>query len=149
VSHPSIFATTSPVSCLLCSPQFSRAMRYVKFMSLVALATSDGVSVCDHLARSAAFVVVEIVDGREVGRKLRTRGTEACGNHASFVQMLNGCDAVICGGIGQGAAVSLAANGVESLVAPTFAGAPIADALRAWIEGRLATSDERVCLCSH
>jgi hypothetical protein len=66
-------------------------------MTRIAIATSDGVSVCDHLARS--------------------------GNHAAFVSMLNGCDAVICGGIGEGAAVST--------------------------EGRLATSDERVCLCSH
>ena len=63
--------------------------------------------------------------------------------------MLKGCDAVICGGIGQGAAVSLAANGIAALVAPASAGMPVDDALRAWIDGNLATSDERVCLCSH
>ena len=115
----------------------------------IAIATSDGVSVCDHLARSAAFVVVDVAEGREVVRSVRTRGTEACGNHATFVSMLNGCGAVICGGIGEGAAVSLDAHGIAALVAPTAAGMPIDDALRAWTEGRLATSDERVCLCSH
>ena len=72
----------------------------------IAIATTDGVSVSDHLARSAAFVVVELASGV---RTARVRGTEACGNHATFVEMLSGCDAVICGGIGQGAAVSLAA----------------------------------------
>ena len=104
---------------------------------------------CDHLARAAAFVVVEINAGVPGARTVRARGTEACGNHATFVEMLSGCGAVICGGIGQGAAVSLAAHGIGTLVAPSAAGTPIDDALQAWIEGRLATSDERVCLCSH
>jgi predicted Fe-Mo cluster-binding NifX family protein len=118
-------------------------------IATIAIATTDGVSVCDHLARSAAFVVVEVNSGVPGARTTRVRGTEACGNHATFVEMLAGCDAVICGGIGQGAAVSLAAHGIRALVAPAAAGTPIDDALRAWIEGRLATSDERVCLCSH
>ena len=115
----------------------------------IAIATSDGVSVCDHLARSAALVVVDLAEGREAARSLRTRGTGACGNHATFVSLLNGCSAVICGGIGEGAAVSLAAHGIAALVAPSAAGMPIDEVLRAWTEGRLATSDQRVCLCSH
>lgn len=115
----------------------------------IAIATADGVSVCDHLARAAAFVVVEVNSGVPGARVTRTRGTEGCGNHATFVEMLAGCDAVITGGIGEGAAVSLAAHGIRSLVAPGAVGTPIDDALRAWIEGRLVTSDERVCLCSH
>ena len=118
-------------------------------MKTIAIATTDGVSVCDHLARSTAFVIVNVSAGKETGRSLRTRGSGACGNHATFVEMLKGCDAVICGGIGEGAAASLASNGIGSLVAPASAGAPVDDALRAWMEGRLATSDERVCLCSH
>src|SRR5664280_3401467 len=115
----------------------------------IAIATADGVSVCDHLARAAAFVVVEVDSGVPGARVTRARGTETCGNHATFVEMLVGCHAVITGGIGQGAAVSLAAHGVRALVAPGAAGIPIDDALQAWIEGRLATSDERVCLCGH
>ena len=82
-------------------------------------------------------------------RVTRARGAGACGNHATFVEMLAGCDAVISGGIGQGAAGTLAAHGIRALVSPAAAGTPIDDALRAWIEGRLATSDERVCLCGH
>jgi predicted Fe-Mo cluster-binding NifX family protein len=124
-------------------------MRYLSFMHRIAIATTDGVSVCDHLARAAAFVVVEVQEGRVTSRSLRTRGKEACGNHATFVEMLSGCEAVICGGIGQGAVVSLAAHGITALVAPTAQGKPVEEALAAWIEGRLALSDERVCLCSH
>jgi len=115
----------------------------------IAIATSDGVSVCDHLARSSAFVVVDINSGVPGTRTTRARGTEACGNHATFVEMLAGCQAVICGGIGEGAAVSLTSHGIRALVAPSAAGTPIDDALQAWIDGRLVTSDERVCLCSH
>jgi len=79
----------------------------------------------------------------------RAHGTQACGNDAACVEMLAGCDAVICGGTGQGAAVALAAHGIRALVAPAAAGTGIDDALQPWIEGRLATSDERACLCSH
>ena len=115
----------------------------------IAIATTDGVSVCDHLARAAAFIVVEVNSGLPGARVTRARGTEACGNHATFVEMLTGCDAVICGGIGQGAVVSLASHGIRALVSPAAAGTSIDDALQAWIDGRLATSDERVCLCSN
>ncbi|MEO8593561.1 MAG: NifB/NifX family molybdenum-iron cluster-binding protein [Candidatus Solibacter sp.] len=115
-------------------------------MKRIAIATADGVSVSEHLARAAAFVVVDLTTGE---RTVRARGTETCGNHATFVEMLAGCDAVICGGIGQGAAVSLAAHGIQSLVSPESVGATADEALLAWKEGRLVTSDERVCLCSH
>lgn len=118
-------------------------------MKRIAIATSDGVSVCDHLARAAAFVIVEVDEGREAARSVRTRGTGACGNHATFVEMLSGCEAVICGGIGEGAAVSLASNGIAALVSPASAGTPVESALAAWIDGRLVTSAVRVCLCSH
>src|ERR1017187_4566145 len=85
-------------------------LSYSKVMQVtrIGIATADGVSVCDHLARSAAFVVVEVNSGVPGARVTRARGTEACGNHATFVEMLAGCDAVITGGIGEGAAVSLA-----------------------------------------
>ncbi len=110
----------------------------------IAIATADGVSVSDHLARSAAFVVVELASG---ARTTRVRGTDVCGNHATFVEMLAGCDAVICGGIGQGAALSLSAHGVQTLVSPGVIGQSVDEVLLAWMEGRLVVSDERVCLC--
>ena len=110
----------------------------------IAIATADGVAVSEHLARSAAFVVVELASGV---RTVRARGSEACGNHATFVEMLAGCDAVICGGIGQGAAVSLAEHGIQALVSPAAIGKSVDEVLLAWMEGQLVVTDERVCLC--
>lgn len=108
----------------------------------VAIATTDGVSVADHLARSAAFLVVDLETG---ARESRERGTDACGNHRSFVELAAGCRAVICGGVGQGAANALAARGIECLV---LASALTVDgALKAYAAGTLVTTDERVCLC--
>lgn len=114
-------------------------------MSRVAIATTDGVSVCDHLARSGAFIVIEIEEGREVSRLVRTRGTDACGNHRTFVDMLEGCAAVICGGIGEGAAVALHAHGVQSLVLAEAM--TVEAALAGYLAGTLVTTTARVCLC--
>jgi predicted Fe-Mo cluster-binding NifX family protein len=69
----------------------------------IAIATTDGISVCDHLARSTAFLILEIQDGAIVSGTFRSRPTDTCGNHAGFLEMLDGANAVICGGIGQGA----------------------------------------------
>ena len=111
----------------------------------VAIATTDGVSVCDHLARSASFLVLEIQAGQVVSRTVRSRNADTCGNHRSFVELLDGCSAVLCGGIGQGAANALAAHGVESIV---LAGTmTIDDAVAGYLAGTLVTTDERVCLC--
>jgi predicted Fe-Mo cluster-binding NifX family protein len=112
---------------------------------ILAIATTDGVSVCDHLARSTSFVVFDLQDGRIAARAVRERFHDKCGNHAGFVEILAGCAAVICGGIGQGAADSLAANGIATVVA---AGKhTVEDAANLYLENRLATTEERVCLC--
>jgi len=111
----------------------------------IAIATSDGVSVCEHLARSTGFLFLAIEDGAITSGTFRTRATDTCGNHASFVEILNGAGAVICGGIGQGAADSLAAHGIEPIV---IAGNhSIDEAVNRYLAGSLTTSDERVCLC--
>ena len=78
--------------------------RRVSCSTRIAIATTDGISVCDHLARSTAFLILEIQDGAITSGTFRSRSTDTCGNHASFVEMLAGANAVICGGIGEGAA---------------------------------------------
>ena len=59
--------------------------------------------------------------------------------------MLAGAQAVICGGIGQGAADALVKNGIEPLVL----GEPhsIDDAVNRFLAGNLSLTAERVCLC--
>jgi predicted Fe-Mo cluster-binding NifX family protein/Fe-S-cluster containining protein len=111
----------------------------------IALATADGFSVADHLARSTGFVVLDIENSAVQSRSLRNRASEACGNHATFVEMLEGCGAVICGGIGAGAWNSLTANGIRPIV---LAGPlSLEDAAAGYLAGTLATTEDRVCLC--
>jgi predicted Fe-Mo cluster-binding NifX family protein len=111
----------------------------------VGIATADGVSVCSHLARCAGVVVFRIEDGAVASKTLRSRADEACGNHRSFTELLEGCSAVICGGIGQGAVNSLAAAGVRSIV--LAAPMSIEDAAAGFLAGSLVTTEERACLC--
>ena len=61
------------------------------------------------------------------------------------MEMLEGCRAVICGGIGQGAYDSLVRNGIEPVVTPETI--TIEDAVAQYLAGTLKTTDERVCLC--
>jgi predicted Fe-Mo cluster-binding NifX family protein len=111
----------------------------------LAVGTADGNTVCAHLARSSAFVVFEIDDGRFASRSVRERGSDACGNHRSFTELLAGCDAVICGGIGDGAAQSLEASGIRPVVAADVHS--IEEAVALYLAGKLATTSARVCLC--
>jgi predicted Fe-Mo cluster-binding NifX family protein len=111
----------------------------------IAAGSTDGVMVCGHLARSSAFLVYTVEDGRVVSRSVRERGRDDCGRHASFVEMLEGCRAVLCGGIGQGAADALEAHGIEPVVLARLL--PAAEAIEQYLAGKLETTGERVCLC--
>jgi len=114
-------------------------------MKQIGIATTDGVSVCDHLARSTAFLILQVEDGRVRSQTLRSRSTGTCGRHATFVELLDGCHAVLCGGIGQGAADALIAHGIEPLV---LAGRAASEqAVEGYLAGTLVISGERVCLC--
>lgn len=111
----------------------------------LAIATSDGRSVCDHLARCAGVIVFNIEDGVIVGKAVRSRVITACGHHSSFMELLAGCQAVICGGIGQGAFDALTGQGIE----PVVLAAPLSidEAAAGYLAQSLATTDARVCLC--
>jgi predicted Fe-Mo cluster-binding NifX family protein len=111
----------------------------------IGIATNDGVSVCGHLAHSTAFLILQFENGRISSQTFRSRTTDTCGRHATFVELLNGCHAVLCGGIGQGAADALMAHGIAPLV---LAGRMTIDrAVAGYLAGTLVTTGERVCLC--
>ena len=114
-------------------------------MHRIAVGLADPETLCAHLARSSAFLVLEIEDGRVVSRTVCPREADACGRHASFVELLNGCRAVLCGGIGKGAADALSAHGIDPIVAVGKHSPE--EAVRLFLSGELATTDERVCLC--
>lgn len=102
-------------------------------------------SVCDHLARSSAFVVMDVEDGKVSSKSVRERGTDECGNHRTFVELLAGCSAVLCGGIGDGAVTALKAHGIAPVV--TASRHAIDEAVSLYLSGKLVTTNERVCLC--
>ena len=110
-----------------------------------AIGTTDGVMVCDHFARSAIFIVLEIEDHRIVSKSIRERGSGDCGNHGSFLELLQGCQAVLCGGISKTMADFLSSHGIESVVA---AGKhPVEEAAALYLYGKLITTTERTCIC--
>jgi predicted Fe-Mo cluster-binding NifX family protein len=111
----------------------------------IAIATTDGISVCDHLARSTAFLILEIQDGAIISGTFRSRPMDTCGNHAGFVDMVAGASAVMCCGVGQGAADVLVENGVEVLVLDGQHS--IDEAVNGFLAGSLRLTSERACLC--
>ncbi|HKE29624.1 MAG TPA: NifB/NifX family molybdenum-iron cluster-binding protein [Bryobacteraceae bacterium] len=110
-----------------------------------AIATADGVSVCDHLARCTGAVIFQIENGSITSRLTRFRNADGCGNHLTFTELFSGCPVAICGGIGQGAATALAVRGIEPIV--LAAPMPIDSAVTGDLAGSLATTTERSCLC--
>ena len=111
----------------------------------IAIATSDGTTVAGHLARAASFLVMEIEDDRVVSTARRDRGTDQCGNHKTFTELLAGCSAVICGGISEAAENLLAAHGTRSIVLAAAIGTQ--QALEGYLAGTLETTPLRACLC--
>jgi predicted Fe-Mo cluster-binding NifX family protein len=82
----------------------------------IAIATTDGISVSDHLALSTAFLILEIQDGAIVSGTFRSRPTDTSGGHAGFVEMLAGARAVMCGGMSDAQADLLATEGIDTMI---------------------------------
>jgi predicted Fe-Mo cluster-binding NifX family protein len=89
--------------------------------------------------------ILEIEDGRITARATREWGTDECGSHQRFVDVLAGCDTVLCGGIGQGAVNALVAAGITPLVLARPH--TVEEAAALFLAGQLETTGERVCLC--
>jgi predicted Fe-Mo cluster-binding NifX family protein len=112
---------------------------------LLAVGTSDDLIVCSHLARSLRFLLYSLDNGTITQTRIVERGTDQCGNHRSFTDMLAGCDAVLCGGVGQGAVNALASTGIQTIIlARPYR---IDEAIAGYVAGNLETTDARVCLC--
>lgn len=111
----------------------------------LAIATSDGSTVAGHLARSASFLIMHIEDGRVISVTRRDRGTDQCGNHKTFTELLAGCQAVICGGISETAEKILAGHGTASIVLAAPLG--VQQAVDGYLAGTLETTAARLCLC--
>ncbi|HUB81792.1 MAG TPA: NifB/NifX family molybdenum-iron cluster-binding protein [Bryobacteraceae bacterium] len=127
----------------------------------IAVPTNDGLSISEHFGRSAGFLVFETENDRIVSSELRkNQGLEdhegsSCGgdpavephSHGAILLSLTGCDVVICAGMGARAAEALKQEGVREVVF-THSGLA-AEAVEAYLKGRLQVSSQQFCRCSH
>jgi len=117
----------------------------------VAVVTDDGVQVSKHFGRAAYYLVVEIEGSTIKDRKLIPKlghsqfhdiheteheelhmGSEA--KHTAMSRPLEGCAALICGGMGMGAYQSLLLKGVKPIITELESAD---EALNAYILGRI------------
>ena len=128
----------------------------------VAVATNDGIQLSMHFGRSAGFLIFE-VEGEKVSHiELRSNhhsahaqgqcdhGSHQPGNsghsHTGLVGLLEGCEAVLCGGLGAGAAQALAASGIRAVIVHTQGTA--AEIVGLFARGELPSTPTAFCGCS-
>jgi len=128
----------------------------------IAIPTDDGTSISEHFGRSAAFLIFEAENGQIKSHEMKTsrqRHSHAQGNcghgsaghaqlsHQGILSALDGCEVVICAGMGHKAAQALKASGIAQILF-TSAG-PVEEAVSAYLAGTLTPKAESFCRCSH
>ena len=128
----------------------------------IAVATTDGVSLSQHFGQSKGFVVFDTEGTAVRGREFRTtsdtphnqgvchhEGGNSQGAHgpAGIFDLLSGCEVMLCGGMGAGAAQSMQANGIKPVILPGACSAD--DAVAAYISGNLPVARAGFCNCQH
>jgi predicted Fe-Mo cluster-binding NifX family protein len=124
----------------------------------IAVASSDGTNISPHFGRSSCFLIFDVVDGKIVGKELRTNTFTAhargeCGgeqphdhgahSHASIVEALSDCNAVLCYGMGWRAAGALGREGIQPFVLEEECTPERAVTL--FLEGKLAPARQGFC----
>ncbi|MCZ7583809.1 MAG: NifB/NifX family molybdenum-iron cluster-binding protein [Deltaproteobacteria bacterium] len=125
----------------------------------VAIASGDGSNVSGHFGRSGCFVLVDIAPTGEqtktiLPNEFTRHGQGACGHkqhgdhsHKQIVDVLAGCDAVLCGGLGRRAAAAFEIAGIHAYRAP--AGITVDDALKRYRQGTLEPLPNGTCDGQH
>ena len=103
--------------------------------------TYQNEQVFQHFGHSEQFKLYEIEDGKVVSSRVLDAAGSGHGALAGML-MMNGVDALICGGIGGGAQVALKGFGIK-----VYAGVQggCDEAVEALIAGRLDYSEEATC----
>lgn len=127
----------------------------------IAFVTDDGITITQHFGRAGKYLVVEVVDGKEVSRELRekfghthfhqegaehqhTQDHSSPENHQKHIQMMDAimdCDVVICGGMGRGAFVSITSMGKNVFITNNL---DIDSALNGYLAGELKNMSDLV-----
>lgn len=122
----------------------------------IAVATADGTTVSQHFGQSRGFIVYSVDAGRIESRELK--GTETtphdqgvCSGQASagggIASMLEGCEVLICGGMGGGAAQAVIQLGLKPMVLAGVSDAE--EAVKMYCEGKAEQAQAGYCNCEH
>lgn len=123
----------------------------------IAIPSEDQVNLGQHVGRCSGFVIVEIVDGAEVGREYRANTfthhalgdhshTKEPHHHAGVLQALADCDMLVSGGMGRGLHADLNAAGIRACLTDR---STIDDVVAAVMAGELVDMPERACQHDH
>ena len=126
----------------------------------IAVPTLDGTNISPHFGRSPYFLVFDVANGEVVGKEQRpntftahARGEcsghhhdgHAAHSHASLVEGLGDCKAVICRGIGQGAMEALNRGGIQPFVLSE--NCTPERAVMLFLNGKLPLASQEACGC--
>jgi predicted Fe-Mo cluster-binding NifX family protein len=125
----------------------------------IAVPTNDGIEICGHFGQCRMFLIFEALNGQV--RLIEKRMNAGCHEHATasgdgvavphshagFVETLRGCETVLCGGIGGGAAAALKAGGIA--VVRVEAAGNAEQAVAAFQSGALQPASGGMCQCGH
>jgi predicted Fe-Mo cluster-binding NifX family protein len=130
----------------------------------IAVVTDDERTISQHFGRAPYYLVVSIEDGKVVGRERRDKANHgqfvhgahdhdhdsheghghdpaAQGRHAQMAATIGDCQTVICGGIGNGAYLSLQARGLQPIVTDVTS---IDEAIAIYLKGGLVNRIDRL-----
>jgi predicted Fe-Mo cluster-binding NifX family protein len=129
----------------------------------IAVPSNDGVSISEHFGRSAGFLVFETQDGQILSRQMRQNGMQhshaqsdcaghaetghGAHSHAGILSSIEGCEVVICAGMGWRAAEALKEAGVKEVI--VTAPGPMEERVQAYLKGELISTGQTFCRCSH
>lgn len=128
----------------------------------IAFVTDDGKNISAHFGRAANYLVVSVEDGRETSREMREKlghvhfhaeesqheehtgekhgfDPQAQSRHTSMLAAIDDCSVVVCGGMGQGAVLSIQSSGKDLRLT---AEPSIDRALQLFLEGKLPNQAE-------
>lgn len=114
----------------------------------LALASRTGTTVTQHFGRMKMYVVVDVVDGREVAREVRElRTTPGRGHdeghhrrHAHILESIRDCDVVVAGGMGFPIQRHAQEAGMEVILTSVR---PIDQVIAQYLEGTLIHEADR------
>jgi predicted Fe-Mo cluster-binding NifX family protein len=126
----------------------------------IAVPSSDGAAISPHFGRSSCFLIFDVEGGKIVGQQVRSNaltahargecegeghGHHAAHSHATLVEALADCGAVLCLGMGWRAAQALEEQGIPSYLLAEASTPEAAVAL--FLEGKLQPLGQGACGC--